>query len=161
MNEHAVVINTLQPYATTLRDRQEAIDAKVKQLFAIISDLRNETFEQGRTIIEAKHCLGGRLSWSEWLRAHVPSLSHQQASKYERITTEQLEDPRQCLFAFLPPVEKDHVERMKPKPWERAWGFLFKFTRAAKIEEWPKEQIEYTRDALDPVVRKLYPEKFE
>ncbi len=161
MSEQLAIINNLAPIAVELRERQDVIDSKLRQWHGITADLVLEASEQGRSIINAKHHLGGRLKWSDWLHAHVPNLSEDQAAKYERIATEQLRDPRQCVFAFLPPPEHEHIERMKPALWELGWGYLSKFVRVADdFGKWPPQQVELARQELEPVAKRLWPERF-
>ena len=164
MNEKHIAINDLQPIARRLREREEVIAAKKRAVFEHIGELTGLAAEQGQDLLLAKTKLGKHLRWSEWLGAHVPNLPEQQASKYERIATEQLRDPRQCVFAFLPPIEKDITPaRTPPKVWERVWGFVHKVQSAlrdAPLEKWPENQVEQTKREIEPVAKALWPEKF-
>ena len=164
--ETLTAINDLQPIAKRLREREEQIEAGKRNLFERISDLTELAYEQGRDLILAKTKTGKVLKFSEWLRIHVPNLHAQQAAKYERVATEQLTDPRQCIFAFLPAEEgnRDLPARMKPKPWELGWGYMHKLSSIIKTKlllDWPSQQREYLAQELEPVARELWPERFK
>ena len=159
-------INDLQPIARRMRERQEQIEADKKEAFKRIGDLIVLAAEQGQDCLLAKTKLGKNLKWSDWLHAHVPQLSEADAAKYERITTEQLIDPRQCVFAFLPPAERDTAptERTPPKSFEVVAGYITKLKATLRddpIEKWPQDRVALTRKELEPLVCKLWPERFE
>ena len=152
-------INDLQPIAKRLREREEQITSKKKSMLANIGELIAFASDQGQDIILAKTKLGKALKWGDWLTAHVPNMDELQAAKYERVATEQLNDPRQCVFAFLPPSDNSsstalEVQRIKPAAWEIAAGCIYKFMRIP-IEGWPHEQLENTRGELKSAVERL------
>jgi len=158
-------INDLQPIAHRLRDRQEQIDKGKQHLCENIAELTSLAYEQGRDIILAKTKTGKTIKFSEWLHIHVPTLQLSQAGKYERVATEQLTDPRQCIFAFLPEadVKKLLPARCKPAPWEVGWGFahrLHSLAAATPICDWPTQQRDYLAQELEPLARELWPARF-
>ena len=159
MNDQLAAINALQPIAKQLRDGQEAIESKLRQWHNLTSEMVGDAAEMGRQIVLAKTKLGKHLKWSEWLAHHVPNLPETQAAKYERIATEQLHDPRQCVFAFLPsPERSDAAGVVKPTPsdWVRAWGHLGQFVKALHtVGQWPDEQKAAARQQMADSVRAL------
>lgn len=168
MSEHLQHINELQPIAARMRERQEQINAVRRGVLAQMATLIALGAEQGRDCLLSKTKLGKALKWSEWLHAHIPNLHADDAAKYQRITEEQLEDPRQCFFAFFDSVPRRAIaqekQRAKPAVWEMAWGWVSKLKRtvtADKLGKWPEEQVELTRQELEPTARALWPERFE
>lgn len=157
-------INDLQPIAQRMRERQESIEADKRDVFGRIANLIGLAAEQGQDCLLAKTKLGKHLRWSDWLRAHVPQLSEDDAAKYERISTEQLVDPRQCVFAFLPPAERKAIEQRLPaKPFEVVCGCITKLKstlRDEPIDQWPQDRLEIARGELEPVVKVLWPNRF-
>lgn len=164
MNDQLQHINDLKPIAQRMRERQEVIIKRKADVYAHIGELVSLASEQGRDCLLAKTKLGKLLRWSDWLNAHVPNITEDEAHKYERITTEQLSDPRQCVFAFLPPHESEpKPARTPPKAWERAWGFVTKLKsiiQPTEIKSWPASQVDLTRHELEPAARALWPEKW-
>ncbi len=163
--ETLAAINDLQPIAKRLREREEQIEAGKTNLYAKIGELTELAYEQGRDLLLAKTKTGKAVKFSEWLHIHVPNLGAQQASKYERVAVEQLTDPRQCIFAFLPPGDeaRDLPTRSKPAPWEVGWGYasrLISLTKTKPIADWPSQQREYLATELEPLAKTLWPEKF-
>jgi len=160
MSHQLATLSALSPLARTLRERQEQIEAKLRNWHGLTADLVSDAAEQGRDILHAKTKLGKHLRWSDWLHAHVPNLTEAQAAKYERIAVEQLSDPRQCVFAFLPPRETEpQVKRLPPAAWESAWSHLTKLKSAVEtVNTWPREQVELTKAELAPLVKALWPE---
>lgn len=157
-------IHELNSLARSMRDRQEAINASVRRVTTDMSEAIALAAEQGQDCLRAKIKLPKGVRWSEWLKAHVPTLDESTAAKYERVSTEHLDDVRQCLFAFFPPAQQKQIaQRTPPQPWESAWGLVSKFKRAlidAPIDGWPREQVNAARDELEPVARLLWPERF-
>lgn len=166
MNETLAVVTELQPIARRMRERQEQINRDKANVYDKIGDLIARAQEQGQDILSAKAKLGKKIKWTDWLQAHVPTLSEHDASKYERLTNEQLSDPRQCMFAFLPPADKQsdvEVERTKPNAKEFIWRKISTLRNAIKtfnIGAWAKPDIELTKRELEPVAKALWPEKF-
>jgi hypothetical protein len=166
MNETLAALTELQPIARRMRERQEQIERDKSKVYDNIGNLIASAQEQGQDILTAKAKLGKKVKWSDWLHAHVPSLSEQDATKYERLTTEQLSDPRQCMFAFLPNAERKddvEVERTKPNAKEFIWRKISTLRNAIKtfdIGTWAAPDIELTKKELEPVARALWPEKF-
>lgn len=166
MNETLAAVTELQPIARRMRDRQEQINRDKSNVYEKIGDLIATAQEQGQDILTAKAKLGKKVKWSEWLHAHVPTLSEHDATKYERLTTEQLSDPRQCMFAFLPAADRQadvEVERIKPNAKEFIWRKISTLRNAIKtfnISAWEQHEIELTKKELEPVARALWPEKF-
>ena len=157
MSQQLQTINELSPIALELRERQELILGKLKKFNALTADMISDASDQGRAILLAKTKLGKHLKWSDWLNAHVPNLDEQQADKYERIAVEQITDTRQCIFAFLPPAEREAKPvRTKPAIWESAWAYLTRLNRSTRdINTWPHEQVELTRQELTPTIEVL------
>ena len=163
-SDKLAAINELNSLAADMRDRQEAICSAVRNVTKDMSDAIALAAEQGQDCLKAKIKLPKGVRWSEWLRAHVPNMDEAQAARYERVSTEHIDDVRQCIFAFFPPTpQKQIVERIKPNPWEHAWGYVSKFKRTlidAPINDWPAAQVEATRNELEPVAKVLWPERF-
>lgn len=161
-NPKLQAINALAPVAKRLRERQEQINAKLRKWQEITCAAISDAADQGRDIVDAKTKLNGGLRWSEWLHAHVPTLSDAQAVKYERLAVEQLTDLRQCVFALLPPSEHEaQPERDKAPTWEVAWGYITKLKRLIdKPDEWTEQRLHLARAQLAPLVKKLWPEGF-
>jgi hypothetical protein len=166
MNNTAVIINELNPIAATLRDREEQISGIKRDVLTRMGEGLGLMAEQGRDITLAKTKLGKAFRWGEWLRIHVPNLPEGLAGKYERIANEQLADPRQCVFAFLPPNEstgKADEPRLNPAAWETALGYVGKLRRTLRdspITQWPEEQRRLAASELEPLARVLWPERF-
>ena len=164
MNDKLASINELAPIAKRMRDREERILHQRNKAIAEIGETVALIQEQGRDIVMAKTKLGKALRWSEWLENHVPTLPEALAARYERVATEQLSDPRQCVFAFLPPAEREpKPERTAPASWETAWGYVHKLTKVIRdepITTWPAEQVAATRAEIEPLARLLWPERF-
>ncbi len=163
-NDRLIALNDLKGIAARMRERQEVIEAGKTKTMAQIADVISAIADQGRDILLAKTKLGKHLKWSEWLGAHIPNLSESVAARYERVTTEQLSDPRQCIFAFLPPADREQSpERIPPAAWEMASGYINKLAikfRDQPLDTWPGEQVDATRKQLEPLVRSLWPERF-
>lgn len=164
-NNKLATISELQTLAREMRDGQELINDRKRDLLANMGELIALAAEQGQRCLLAKTKLHKTLRWSDWLQSHVPNLPEQEAAKYERISTEQITDVRQGLFAFLPPTEAKKIEeRTPPSKWEAAWGFVEKLKKAITAEpldKWPKTQVELTKSQLEPVAKQLWPEKFK
>ena len=160
MNKLAI-INELQPIAARMRERQETINAEQTTLNGQISTLVLSVWDQARDCLVVKAKLPRTIKWSEWLGAHVPQLSSGDASKYERILAEQLDDPRQCLFAFLPPAKQTtRSKRATPPQHELAWACVAKLARLIRdnpLDKWPARQLDLLREQLLPIVRSLWP----
>lgn len=149
----------MQPIAARLREREEQIAAGKRSMMQNMTDLVVLAGDQGRDILLAKTKLGKALRWSDWLGSHVPNLPESQAAKYERVATEQLTDPRQCVFAFLPPAEHEpKAERLKPAVWERSWGLASRLTKV--VDGAPDTMLNKVRTCLEPMARRLWPDKF-
>ena len=159
MNDKLVAINELTPIAKRIRDRQADIESGRHKVEADMCDVIASIQEQGRDIILAKSKLGKAVKWGEWLHAHVPQLPESIASKYERVVNEQITNPRQCVFAFLPPSEtKAKVDRIKPEAWEVCWGLTNKLKRIIRdnpTTNWPAEQVEALRKEVGEVFDRL------
>jgi hypothetical protein len=163
--ETLTAINDLQPIAKRLREREEQIESGKKHLYEHISELTGLAYEQGRDLITAKTKTGKTVRFSEWLHIHVPNLPIEQATKYERVATEQLHDPRQCIFAFIPAADAGNrlPVRAKPSAWELGWGYahrLLTLTSLKPIDGWPDKQRECLATELQPIAKALWPEKF-
>lgn len=149
-------INALQDIAKAIREREELIQAKLRKFTELTADLILDGRDQGKDLLLAKTKLGKAVRWDEWLSAHVPNLSTTQAQKYERLCNEQIADPRQGLFAFLPPADREaKPERIPPAQWEVAFGYITKLNRVAAFDGWPEEQVALTKDSIAAVVSKL------
>ena len=149
-----------------MRERQELIEAGKRDVFGRIGELVGLAAEQGQDCLLAKTKLNGELKWSDWLRAHVPQLNEQDAAKYERISTEQMIDPRQCVFAFLPASERPAstaLQRTPPAAFEVFAGYVVKLKATLRdnpISEWDQSRLASTRRELEPLARELWPERF-
>ena len=156
------VIHELKDIALRMRERQEQIDAGVRQVHAGIGDLVQLASEQGRDCVLAKTKLGNHLRWSEWLHAHVPNLVESDADKFERLSREQITSVRQAAFAFLPAAErtKTEVPRIKAASWESAWSHVAKLRRIVErdIKTWPASQLAILRDEIEPLAHILWPD---
>lgn len=163
-NTQAIAINSLQPIAKRLRDRQEQIESTKAKTINELGELIGLIAEQGQDILLAKTKLGRTLKWSEWLTAHVPGLPEQMAARYERVSTEMITDPRQALFAFFPSEHRSAApKRIAPAAWESFAGIVRKaetVCRTQPLNTWPVEQIQQTRAKLEPIVKALWPDKF-
>lgn len=160
-----LAINTeLKPIAAAMRARQEQIEKDKRDVYGRIGSLVASAQEQGAAVALVKAKLSKNISFEDWLHAHVPNLTAQDAAKYERINYEQLTDPRQCIFAFLPPAEaKDKEHRIPPSPREVLWTGVTRLMKAfelANIEEWDETDKDLTRRELEPMARTLWPERF-
>ena len=154
MNDKLQTINELAPIASRLREREEQISALKRDMWGNVASLVSTAGEQGRDLLLAKTKLAGGLRWSDWLSAHVPNLPEAQASKYERITTEQITDVRQAIFAFIPVSEQDKPKRLPPAPWEPVFGLLGRLSRV-DVQEWPQDQVGLARKSMSDVVERL------
>lgn len=150
-----------------MRDRQESIEGARAAVLQHMATLIHLGSLQGRDCLLSKTKLGKSLRWSEWLQAHIPNLSALDAAKYQRITEEQLEDPRQCFFAFFDTTPRRVIEsdipRQRPEPYERAWGLLRKVGKLItddSLDEWPAEMVNATREEMEPTARALWPDRF-
>lgn len=162
MNNKLKTANDLAPIAKQMRERQEQIEHDKTDVYARIGNLVALASEQGRDCLLAKVKLGKSMRWSDWLHAHVPNLSEHDAAKYERISTEQLSDPRQCVFAFLPERTdaQAKTERAKPSFFETVLSHTYKLEALAKVQpvdQWPQDQQEAARVRLRPIVAALWP----
>jgi len=164
MNDKLAAINELAPLAKRMREREENIQRQRNKAVAEIGETVALIQEQGRDIVAAKAKLGKAVRWSEWLVNHVPTLPEALASRYERVATEQLTDPRQCVFAVLLPENREpKPERIEPAAWETAWGYVHKLARVIRdepFEKWPDAQVRATRAEIEPLAKKLWPERF-
>ncbi len=165
MNNTLQTVKELTPIAKTLREREEQITSIKRDVISRMSEGLGLMADQGRDLLLAKTKLGKTFRWSEWLKANVPNLPETTASKYERIATEQLADPRQCVFAFLPAPEKQGAteQRDTPSPWEsvykHAWS-MRKVIRDNPPDQWPQEQRTLAAKELEPLAKVLWPDKF-
>lgn len=162
MNTNLQIATQLAPIAKQMRERQEQIERDKSDVYARIGNLVALASDQGRDCLLAKVKLGKAMRWSDWLHAHVPNLSEQDAAKYERISTEQISDPRQCVFAFLPErtQSEDKPERSKPSFFEAVLTHTYKLEALAKVQpvdQWPQDQQEAARVRLRPIVSALWP----
>src|SRR5262249_27623546 len=99
------------------------LSAAVRKLWATIGDCIVLARDQGADCLTVKTKLRNQVvRFLEWLPAHVPNLPGDTAAKYERIANEQLTEPRECVFAFLPKKEVPKIERMKPSKKKLAWA---------------------------------------
>lgn len=164
MNETLALVNQLQPIAKRMRDRQEQIEHGRQSALNQMSEVIALAAEQGQDCLLVKVKLAKSIKWSEWLSSHVPNLREADASKYERISTEQISSIRQGIFAFLPsPESQPREDRDRPKIWETAWGFISKLKSIAAetpLTNWPQRQVALTRQELEPIAKQLWPEKF-
>lgn len=163
-NETLVINNELKPIAAAMRARQEQIEKDKRDVYGRIGSLVASAQEQGADVLLVKAKLSKNMAFEDWLHAHVPNLTIQDAAKYERITHEQLTDPRQCIFAFLPPSEaKEKDTRIPPSPREIVWAGAVKLMKAfefANVESWDEREKDLTRKELEPLVKTLWPERF-
>lgn len=164
MNTTLAINTELKPVAAAMRARQEQIEKDKRDVYGRIGSLVASAQEQGADVLMVKAKLSKTMSFDDWLKAHVPNLSAQDAAKYERITHEQLTDPRQCIFAFLPPAEaKEAEKRTPPSPREVVWAGAVKLMKAfefANVESWDEREKDLTRKELEPLARTLWPNKF-
>lgn len=154
MNDKLQTINELAPIAARLREREEQINALKRDMIGNLSELIGLAGEQGKDLIIAKTKLSGKMSFSDFLSCHTPTISEVQASKYERITTEQITDVRQAIFAFIPVSEQDKPKRLPPAPWEPVFGLLGRLSRV-DVQEWPQDQVGLARKSMADVVERL------
>jgi hypothetical protein len=164
MNTTLAINTELKPIAAAMRSRQEQIEKDKRDVYGRIGSLVASAQEQGADVAMVKAKLSKNISFEDWLHAHVPNLTSQDAARYERIAHEQLTDPRQCIFAFLPPSEaKEKDTRIPPSPREVVWAGAVKLMKAfelANIEEWDEREKDLTRKELEPMARTLWPNKF-
>ena len=167
MNDKLAINTELKSIAETMRSRQESINRDKNNLYGRIASLIATAQEQGQDILTVKTKLGKASSFSDWLSAHVPTLSEKDAAKYERLTHEQLSDPRQCMFAFLPAPDKTQEEtvgRTPPSEFEVTWGKTFNFVKAFRsvaVDDWTELQRENVRRELTPIMIKVWPDGFK
>lgn len=164
-SEVRITLHELEPIARALRERESQIDTQKRSFYTTLAALIALAGDQGRDLITAKSKLSQRgLTYSEWLEIHVASIPSQQAAKYERLATEQLSDPRQCVFAFLPPADRkpsEKAERTHPPVWERVWGLISRMNNVLKVEpldRWDDHEIKSLRDSLYPIAVELWPQ---
>jgi hypothetical protein len=164
MNTTLAINTELKPVAAAMRARQEQIEKDKRDVYGRIGSLVASAQEQGAAVALVKAKLSKNISLEDWLHAHVPNLTAQDAAKYERIAHEQLTDPRQCMFAFLPPSEaKDKETRTPPSPREVVWAGAVKLMKAfelADIKSWDETEKDLTRRELEPMAKTLWPDRF-
>lgn len=149
--------------ATEMRRTQAEIENRKAKWVEEITALASLAMEQGRMVAEARAAIDGAMSLEDWLRMNVPALTPTDAAKFERIAKEQLTDPRQCVFAFLPKPEAKQLEapRTPPDFWESFFGVAERLRRATRdnpVAGWPTEQQDIARQRLEPIVRELWPD---
>lgn len=165
MSESLQLVKSLAPIAEALRSREEQISAIKQDVAGKMCDGLALMAEQGRDLLLAKTKLAGSFSFIEWLSLNVPNVPQKQASKYERIASEALNDPRQCAFAFFDPAQrsKSIPERTGPSPWESAFKHahsMLKVIRDNPLKDWPEEQKQVAAKELEPLAKALWPDRF-
>ena len=156
MNDKLQTINELAPIASRLRDREEQISALKRDMIGNLSELIGLAGEQGKDLIIAKTKLSGKMSFSDFLSCHTPTITEVQAKKYERITTEHVTGFRQAMFAFLDVDvdDTDKPKRLPPAQWESAIGLINRLSRVNVIE-WPEDRVCEARKSMADVVERL------
>jgi len=166
MNNSLQVITELQPIARRMRERQEEINRGKRDAFARMGDVIASVFEQGQDITLAESKLGKAMTLDDWLSGHCPALNSTEAKRYQRVSKERL-TVEQCRFLFTDfnadVKQIETPQRIPPNPRESLWGKIAKLGSAFKaidLSAWSKTEIDLTRAELEPVAKKLWPERF-
>lgn len=157
-NQKLATINQLNEVAHEMRERQELIKSALTEVNHGMASAITLARDQGAALVQVENSIKGHCSIDDWLKAHVPALSPDEAKKYKRITSEHLVDPRQCAFAFLPKPETtgDKVKRIEASDWEKAAGAVAKLNDAiADVDSWPAGQRDALTESLAGIMAKL------
>lgn len=164
MINETIDVKGLRDCAERLRNREESIKPKVIAGNETICEVLGLATEQGRDLIIAETLLHGRMRLSDWLLAHVPTLSACRAQKYINLSQGKYADPRQCILRLGDePKQIEGDRRPSPKAWQSAAGAigrLWRTVRDAPINTWPPIQVDTARKSLEPIARLLWPDKF-
>lgn len=161
----------LHTLAKSINDRQEAIDLIKKRVYETGSQAGVEIIEQGQELIHARD-LVPKGQWEDWLTAHCPRISVRTAQHWmsiarnpQRVALLKSGVPSRELFgAMTNPSELDGS-----KPAKSCVDYIqnlylcsrwTKFVRSHPLETCPEETKAELRKELQPVVSKLWPDKF-
>jgi len=166
-NTNAIAINRAKPLFHEAAEKHECIVHRHKQWAEITGELLNEAAGIGRLLEAARLALHDvDVNYDDVLASHAPNISPKQARKYIAHSKGQI-DPRQLTMAFiaidrqLP--EESETTRAKAAQWEITWGYAKKLTASLRTQDlatWMDVQLKALRSDLEPVARKLWPDRF-
>lgn len=155
-----------------IRDREETIRALKKQTLNKAAETISEVLLQGADLLKVKRALEHG-QWLPWLAAHCPEISARTAQDYMKLAGDprvaadliQAGSIRQAL-ALLERGEDDSKSKGEPRQWPpylEAIGRLSKlvgYVDRFPIDKWPEEGLGKFRQDLEPIAKRLWPEKF-
>jgi hypothetical protein len=163
MNERIQIASELNDIARQMREREEQILHAIKQSKDTLYSVVPLIVEQGGATALVETKLGGVMTLDSWLTGNVPSLSTSRAKKYKRYAQAGVDERQVLLLGFSgeAPAHVQHEERPRWQVALTAFGRLRKIVRDGALDSFDDGKLTAARRELEPVAKKLWPERFE
>lgn len=167
----AIALNELAPIGQRIREREELINAKLRETRQNIADINLLARDQGADFLvaETKLKLTKVATLDEWRQCHCPNVPSDRVPKYKRVAKEGLAGGQLVLLLDdvkpeQPTEQQQQQDRTPPVIYDRVWGAvrnIYRQLRDEPLDKWPEVHIELTRRELEPLARQLWPERFQ
>lgn len=161
----------LTQLAKTINEREETIELAKTHTIKAAAAAVTEALLQGRELIQAKS-LCPRGQWEAWLQMNCPRIGLRSAQRRMALAFQLPKNPQLTeagsLRAALALCEMEGLEKEQTEP--RRWPpYLEAINRLGKlalyfdrfpIDKWPEVGVEKFKADLEPIARRLWPEKF-
>lgn len=160
----------LRTLARRINAREEAIEGLKKRALDSAADTIKEALLQGQDLVKLKHTLPHG-QWLTWLSLHCPKIGERTAQVYMRLASNPQRAAdfisagsiRQALALLEEPAGKTETQTKQWPPYLEAIGRLSKlvgYVERFPVDQWPEEGLEKFRGDLEPIAKRLWPEKF-
>lgn len=164
MNERIQAASELNSIAREMREREEQILHAIKQSKDTLYSVVPLIVEQGGATALVETKLGGLMTLDSWLSGNVPNLSTSRAKKYKRYAQAGVDERQVLLLGFnaeTPTGQPTHTERPRWQVALTAFGRLRKIVRDGALDSFDDGKLTAARRELEPVAKKLWPERFQ
>ena len=157
--------------ARRINDRESTIGMLKKQTLDKAADALREVLLQGSDLLRVKAQLKHG-QWTPWMASHCCGISERTAQDYMRLAS----NPQRAadfiaagsIRQALALLERNDCsgDKKQTKQWPpylEATGRLSKligYVERFPLEQWPSEGLEKFKEDLQPIVSKLWPDKF-
>lgn len=156
------ILNNL---ARDITQRDQSITEFLGKAKECAGELAKEAILLGSDIIKAKAELDGADVW-HWLGICCPKVNQdraQKCTKYAR-NSEQLTNPGQLLLTLSTEAEPKQPPERKWPDWYNTVSAAARWVRnyeRSGFPSWPAERQQTLKEKILPVVKQLWPERFE
>ena len=164
MNDKIQLASELHGIAAQMRQREDEIQHAVKASREALFGIVPLIVEQGGAMALVETKLHGRMAVDDWLAGNVPNLDGNRARKYKRYAQAGVDERQVLLLGFTPTTNTNTDTKAERPRWQVAlcaFGRLRKFVRDGALDSFDNGKMDAARRELEPVAKKLWPERFK